>query len=119
MASQQHPTMDETGDDSEPIEDDVTEIENELNVYIEPKPDLPIDDKTHDQTVAFIAAFICIGALILILGLNLLDTSGIFGASCGPSHLRLGQCYQPGGSDSSPYAFTPTPISLDKGAPSR
>ena len=107
MASQLE--TDEAGSNRQPDEDEGG-VDDELDVseVYEPEPELPISDKVHDQALVLIAVLIGVGALVLILGLNLLDATGILGESCG-LHLRTAQCYQQDGPDLQQKEYGPTP----------
>ncbi len=95
--SSQPEEVDETFDESldEGLEDDDSLEDDSLErVVYEPEPEAPVGDRTHDRAVILIASLIAVGALVLILLLNLFTAAGFFGSVC-TTHLRSAQCYDP------------------------
>jgi hypothetical protein len=60
------------------------------------QPEPPINDAARDRALLMIAAFIVVGSLIVLLGSNLLASTGLVGQGCDPAHsTRSAQCYDP------------------------
>ncbi len=95
------PQPDETDESlGESYDEDLDEAQEDLEgdgieqITYAPQPEVPVSDRTHDRAVILIATLIAVGAMVLILLLNLFTAAGFFGSVC-TTHLRSAQCYSP------------------------
>jgi hypothetical protein len=96
----QQPEEYDVDDALDPLDDD--ELEPEVVISDE------VGDKDHDEAVVLIATLFGVGALVVILGLGLLDRTGLIGQGC-DNHLRSAQCYSPDARPTSNNQELPAP----------
>ncbi len=84
-------TPDELFDEGFDSPDDDDSFEHALYA---PEPEEPVSDETHDRAVILITVLMAVGAMVLVLLLNLMTAAGLFGSVC-TTHVRTAQCYSP------------------------